>query len=295
MATPKTFNTTVYELIQDLCTALPNHSELQMAKTLSEAFLKMQPDTPLLANKFWEIAEGRQDAIEKQDVDTLLSTLSAIVPRPNMIRSVWQELSKDNQQVVFRYLSTLYHDAESIHNHPSVGELQASSTPGGNGGLFLVYNNMWKEFLGHLAKSETEDTMGQAIKETYDRLEGLMDAKGIDCSAVHALLAPAMTKVLPTTSDFTEADMMAQMIPPTDPIAALHDDAERLGGERFKVSRTMTFAELLEAVAGSGDLQQLSMYWHYLKLITYTLQSCPPHLLSVMSDLAKNIAQNMTA
>ncbi len=289
MATPRDFNQTVFDLLRDLCDVMPHHTELQLAKTLGESLFHAQQDNTLLAQKFYEFTRGKQEAIRQRDSQVLLDTLATLVPRPQMLKSLWEELSESNQEIVFSYIDRLYDMAMEIHEHPGGNIVSAPSSSEGNA-LYEVYNKMWKEFLGNVLETHPEDV---DLQESLKRLEGLLSSKGESTDLIHALLSEDMTPVLPEMVPSRQNDLMKYMLPPDNPVENLEEDTGVIGACRFRLSRNMSFGDLLERVITSSEVVQLATYWHFLKMITFTVKSCPPEMLTMISGLATSLMQGM--
>lgn len=291
------FNATLFDLVHDLNVAIPGHMELSLAENLASTFIRAQPGNRMLMDKFWELTKDKKEAIEAKDDNILLSTLGLFVPQEDVLQTMWSTLTEDNKDIVFRYLSALYHLAEEGSVSSVAGEEACDES---SRSLYLVYNNMWKEFLTHTLKSmhtvSQDDHFHKGLRNSIERLESLMETKGQDSEVLYAILAPSLKDVLPQmdpSQDMSQDMLMKFMIPPDDPVDTLHGDASKLTGTRFILSRTMTMDELLESVVSSEEVVHLATYWHYLKLITFTLDSCPKEILSMMSGIAHSMAQNM--
>lgn len=289
----RNFNTTALDLIRDLNTAVPGHAELSLAENVADTFLRAQPHNRMLIDNFWKAAAEHGDAIRRKDEGVLLATISVFMP-PETADALWSSLTADNKEIVFRYLSALWQFADEAHREVS------SAAGDGNAAhqdrtLYLVYNNMWREFLTHLLNSlSEEDHFRGGIQAAIERLDGLMETKGKDADVVYAIMMPTMRPVLPSMDIApTQEAMMAYMMPPSDPVDVLSGDAKTLEGARFVLSRTMTLDEMLEGVVSSEEIVQLANYWHYLKLITFTLAACPKELLDVMSGIAQSMVPAM--
>lgn len=289
------FNSTLFDLVRDLNSTLSGNVELNMAETLASTFLKTQPGNKLIMEKFWEIAKSQKDSIYNKDEGVLMETLELILPQPKLVRNIWESLSADNQDVVFRYLAALYDIAAEadIDHSPS----EQSSNKEDSTGLNVVYNNMWKEFLtttlNSLHDTDPEDRLHRELSGSIDRLRRLLKKKGEDSDVVYALVEPTLAPILPKMSQVTQEALMKQMVPPKDPIAVLHADADALVGVRFVLSKTMEFHELIECIASSENVMALATYWHYLKLITFTISSCPKEVLAMMSNVARSLTSSM--
>ncbi len=289
MAHYREFNDMLLKMINDMTQSLPDSSELAMAKSLADTFFRMQPESSYVADRFWHDAKDKHDAIVHKDSKVLLHTLGILFQRPQLVKSLWKKLSSDNHNVVFAYLEALYDIARKIHGTPHVKD----DVPEGHScaGLLVVYNNMWKEFLGHLDDKGLHG-ISDEIKESITRLEGLMQNCGAETEFVHGCVSNDLEPLL-NSQGFSETEIMAQLVPPSDPSQALAIDAEKLRGVKFRLSTTLTYTDVLEKLAESDDIHQIALYWHYLKLITLVLKACPPQLLGVVSSLAQNLVQTM--
>jgi hypothetical protein len=288
MAAAQNFNATAMDLIRDLNTAVPGHTELAMAESVADTFFRAQPGNRMFMDNFWKVAAPHGDAIRAKDEAVLTETVSVFMPGETF-EALWSTLTPENKDIVFRYLAALWQFADEAHAAPKEPSALEASPEGRT--LFLVYNNMWKEFLAHLSRSlADEDHFAAGVKEAMGRLDGLMESKGKDADVVYAVMMPSMRPVLPDLgASPSQEDLMKYMMPPGDPVDVVHGDGTRLEGVRFRLSRTMTMDELLEGVVSSEDVLQLASYWHYLKLITFTLASCPKELLEVMSGIAQSM------
>lgn len=285
MASVRQFNTTMLDLLRDLNTALPDHPELSMALTLSTSFFQMQPNSAIPLQHFWKASKPYQQDIMDHRPDAIIGALESLVPKPEIVREVWNALTPENQRVVFEYVQVLYETAEELHGEEVQTRGEATDSMDA---LYKVYNNMWKEFLGHIRR--TSDRM----VETYERLDQLVTSQGETSRVVHGLVSPSLQSLFPKGKTVSESFIMEKMMPPGDTRADVEKDRDCFGGERFKISKDLTFNDLLDAIEASPDNEQLRFYWHYIKLMTFTLTSCPPEMLAMMGDLSASLMQGMT-
>ena len=278
------FNATVFDLISELSAILPDVQELGLAKLLASTYFDSTPDGRLVLEKFWEHVKDHKDNVLKKDTQTLLDALKIVVPRPKLVDTIWEALSEENRETVVSYLTVLFEQAEEICDDADTAPVSNDNAAPQGHHLFTVYNNMVKEFLINI-----RDLDGECL----ERVNQLLSAKGEDSTVIHGLFSPTIQLLYPTGLVLNEQTIMVHMMPPSDPVAVMTRDKELIRNERFLLSKSMTMADLFEAIEIMTDPAPVATYWHFVKLMTVTLSSCPPQLLHVMGDMSRMLLQSM--
>lgn len=313
------FNSTLFDLVHDLNTALPEHPELSMAESLASTFFQLQPENRMVLDKFWEYAHAHKESIDKQETEVLIGVLCRVVPDPSIVHGIWDALTSENKDTVLAYIQHLYEQARLIVSEmpaeastlttgsgagadagadagtdAAAAAALASPSSDTSGTLFLVYNNIWLEFLRYMAgQDEEDDHHGGQFAQTVERVEKLLATKGMSSPVVFELMSGLLVDVLPPLTTFDQQELMKYMVPPSDPIEVLHHDQDALAQKRFVLATSMTMTELLECIITDDDVAKLAMYWHYIKMMTFTLKSCPPELLQVMGNLSQSLVGSL--
>jgi hypothetical protein len=133
-------------------------------------------------------------------------------------------------------------------------------------GMFLVYANMVREFLGKL---------GCVVDDTEDPV------------VVFERLAPGLEPVLPEGAH--QNAIMSLLVPPPDPVGTVVRDAATLADVKVWGDGTSWGPLLIRAADDDG----LAMTWHYVKMMTFTLLRCPPDVLQLMSSMASDLMSKL--
>lgn len=288
MTTVRDFNSTVFDLVHELTVILPGIKEIALVKALTSTLVNNQPDTRLILDKFWVHAQSHGEIIRNGDSRAMLDALKVLVPKPDLVDRIWSRLSGENQEAVCSYVKLLLSQADEINSvsppPPTPEGPQAQY-------LYTVYNNMWKEFIGHVRSHTTKEKA--PLEDTVRRLEELLGVKGQDSDVIHKLLIDSMAPILPDVENLNEHTLMQYMLPATDPVDTVVKDMSAIGHLKFTLSSELYMRDVLGSILESDDPNPSATYWHYLKLLTLTLRQCPPELLEIMGNLSRTLMESM--
>ncbi len=290
MSSLKRFNTSLYRMLQDLTSVLPDVTEIVVAENLCQTMLSVQPETALFLDGFWDIAKDHEEAIVREDDEAMLATLRALIPNHRLIDRVWSELNGENRRTVLDYIKVLYEEAKEFKTSTSDAGV-GSVAEGSENTLYLIYNNVWKEFLQLLEASIEMDD--ERISDASSKLQRLLQSKGPSSDVVYQLFKDMLGRCVP--EEVSEETILQLAMPPVNPTEELERDQSILEGVLLPLNRCLSMPVFLEQIMISPQIQQLTLYWHYLKMMTHTLSRCPESVVQMMSHLAQHVIPGQAA
>ena len=291
------FNTTLFELTDELIDTIQPSMLVTTAYGVFKQMVSKDPDTNVALTAFWEVAQGREDMIRGKDVSAMADVLRPLIPAPGLVDDVLNKLSEENRGIVGDYLVVLFDQAKSImtsdSHHADASAVAEVKQETDNGVVYSMYNDTWQEFLLHVINAISENDRSAAatkrsLQQGLDKLSFVLREKGAHTSMVYAVLFPQLEKVLPGGVG-EGTDIVKLCMPPTNPVQTLKRDMKVLGTNPFPFERDMQMSTILSTLCDCrhGDTRnRLATYWHYLKLLTMCLRECPPEMVGVMSQVA---------
>lgn len=289
--TVRVFNSTAIDLLEDLAKILPRFKELRLGVHMARTLFHASPDNRLLVDKFWECTREYEKEIASRDTEALVRALTSVVPRPKLAKKIWKGLSQENQDVVMAYVELLFQQAKELACRlPPPGNESSDDTadPSSSAGkLYFLYNNMWKEFLHNISENRSSDLHAGELGACCSKVASLLETKGIQSPMLHGILASTLERLVEAegTIDFRNRDILERLLPPSDLPGMIERDRRMLGNERMVLCKGMDWDTFLSEIQDGKDADNLSTYWHVIKIMSFTLSHCPPELLGIMGSL----------
>ena len=283
------FNRTVFDLLTDMKTCLPSSRELGLAHVLYGSMVKASPGNPVVLDMYWKFASEHKEAILNKDWDLIRQALSTLCPQPEIVDSIWNSLSHENREVVAEYVQQLYDQAASIKG-ADTDNVESGTTESGQNpspAICHVYNKMWVDLLTDIVQSSPQD---QAVIQSLGKMQEFLDKtskRRVD--GVYRIFHPLLSGVLPTEPD--ETALLGMLQPPTDIEASMDVDVGLLSGVAFPFHRDTSMGHILTSIksAPMPAKRRLSIYWHYIKVMTCVMAQCPPEVMQVMNGFLSSV------
>lgn len=276
------FNKLVVDLVSDLSSALPNFKELTIISNLAMGMYRLDPANTTVLNTVYSTISEYKPLIESRDEQAVINVLKATLPGQyaETASYVWNELSPENKVTVWEYVDALVVEALGTRSHVPKSEKGIPE----DSDMFIIYNNMWKEFLGLLVSvsDENKDVWKSAVKA----LEEYSDTK----NALHKLVVATIAPCLP---HITSSSDITSLVLPKDSVymdQELATDTEKLKDTNFPLDPSVSFSKVFQTIASvKSKKPELLVYWHYIKVMTTVLGECPPELAELLSSMTSGL------
>lgn len=282
------FNSTVIELINDLATAIPTFTDLTIVASLASGMFRLDPNNSTVLDTFYPLVKEHEKLIDMRQDDAILKVLQNLLPGQYSSTAdyVWGELSQANKDVVWQYISVLKDMALKIKVPPKSKGLPENSE------LFVIYNNIWKEFLQMLQKDETKSSQYSVASKTL--LEQVTVNENMR-SFLHSEIKESMSPILSRVKNTTD---IMNLIIPKDMVYMKKEveiDLKRLPEDSLLcLNKELKIVDILESVQTlTVNHEEVALYWHYIKVLTTVLGDCPPELSDLLSSMASTLGPMM--
>lgn len=279
------FNSTLIDMINDLASAIPKFTDLNIVANLASSMFRLDPTNTTALDTFYPTMQEHISLIENREEDAILKILQKLLPAQYGATAtyVWGELSPANKDTMWQYIDLLRDQAIAIKRPPPTQKGLPEESE-----LFTVYNNIWKEFLVLLQKSEIPEKVGRwdtALKCLQGYASNATGKRSELHTAVKETLAGCLTSIDSPT------DIMKLILPKdADSMKEEVDgDYVQLADVPFVLNKDITFGEVLDCVRELAASQEVLVYWHYLKVLTTVLGECPPQLADLLSTMTSSL------
>lgn len=288
------FNSTVIDLLNDLSNAVPSFTDLTVVSTLANGMYKLDPNNTTILETFYPYVVEHRQLIDKREEEAILSILRGLLPSQYATTAdyIWGELTEENRNAVWAYIELMCKQARKIKGddkqdnaNPAVTKKRSKGVDN-DSELFVLYNNVWKEFLTQIQKHDK--TRKETWQECLDSLDSLTERVQLH-EQFKTLLASCNLKAK------TPTDMMTLILPKDESAMKkeVTQDCKTIGKRSFPLHKSLTFNDVLHVVKTSPKAPELPTYWHYIKVLTIVLSECPPELADLLSSMTSGLSSIM--
>jgi len=277
------FNSTVVDMINDLASAIPKFTELTVVANLATGMFRLDPNNTTVLDTFYPIVTEYESLLTTRDEGVVHTILQGILPSQysTTVNYVWDELAPANKETVWQYIQVLKDQAFAVKMPQPDHDITTNGLPA-DSHLFVLYNNVWKEFLSLLIKGDS------AHLEMWTTALSNLD-KVPSSSSLHTLMVEALKNALQPVKSVN--DIMT-IIMPTDAEnmkKELGHDYKTLEGIAFPLNEEITLQQVVGTVQQLESSLDVTVYWHYVKVLTSVLAECPPELAGVLSSMSSGL------
>ena len=286
----KDFNGTVIDMINDLASAIPTFTDLTIVSSLASGMYRVDPNNTTIIDTFYPLITEHEKLIENRQESAILEILQNLLPGQYSTTAayVWEQLSEQNKGVMWDYISTLKDKAvkiKTVVREPKQVDITDDCE------LFTIYNNIWKEFFHILIKhdegnaekwTKCKERLHDYTKETkatfHKRVKGHL---GMLLSSIKGT-KDVMTLIMPKDGVYMKKEVEVDL-------ARFETSAESSITEGL--IDEVTVPQLLSTILRLKDIEELPLYWHYIKVMTTFLDNCPPELSAILVPMASTLQQ----
>lgn len=278
------FNSTVVDMLNDLASALPSFTDLTIVATLASGMLRLDPNNTTLLDTFYPTIVQHAALVDTRDEATSLQLLKGLIPSQyaSIVNRIWEQLTPENKVTIWDYIDILREQAQTItgaqsqtQTAPDLDKIPESSQ------LFLVYRSVWKEFITLLKdQDQNQDLWDQCLKT-------IADTRPCD---LHAKVKEALDTTLPHVE--TSRDVLNVILPKDQRYmqTELDVDIARLPDSvPFVLAPSISFQNFVRTVKSAASAGEVPVYWHYMKVLTSVLASCPPEMINLLVSSCSTI------
>jgi hypothetical protein len=314
-----TFNSTVLDLINDISTAIPSFTDLSVVTTLANGMYKLDPHNTTVLETFYPYVLEHENLINTRADDAIMSILRSLLPGQYSKTAdyIWGELTEENKQAVWAYIELLCQQAHTIKgskplksatteekNETNEAKTECTTQDKESGisdgsEVFVLYNNVWKEFFTQLKKydnkNNTDDDSNNSNNAWDKCLEAMTLLSSSSCqSKFHHEFASILTSSSsPLSKKGRSPTDMISLILPKDEAAMRKEaknDSKTIGKRDLPLVESVPIERILQTIKQNANVPELPTYWHYIKVLTIILSECPPELAELLSSMSSGLS-----
>lgn len=305
--TVQEFNSTVVDMVNDLVSAVGGEdSELSTFVKLANSVFRLDPGNTMLLDTVYPVLKANESLISQRDEETALRVLKTVVPEAysSIVDSTWGSLNEANRAILWDYLDVVTKQAFEVKDvqptkSTQVGKLKSKGKGKGKSAtkmskglpedaeLFVVYNNIWKEFFQQLHSVDTENS--SVWKDLAE--SPLLNSESC-ASTFHGSFYKLLKTSSPDCTVKTPQDVMALISPKDEAVmlSELETDLTLLSNDVLFTGSAVTVGYILEAVKRLySQSPELLTYWSYIKVTTFIFGDCPPELAQLICSVTSGI------